>query len=160
MRPWRGTVTVPDEGAVITASIPALAPAPAVVAAPSPAVVVAPVAPRADDHPGSGARIAGVAFMGIGGAAMITSVVLGVVAKSNYNEAGNNCGASSCNSSGKSTIDDARSLGNLATGVFIGGAVVAAAGVVVFIVAPSASRSSASASLRVGPGSAWLEGSF
>jgi len=157
-KPWRGSVTIEGDAATASLTVPALDDAPAEVL-PAPVVAAPIAAPVTKKVTGtSGAKIAGWTLVGVGGAAIASSVVMGLVAKGNYDGASGNCGPSSCNAAGKATIDSARSLASGATVVFVAGAVAAAAGVVVVIVAPTRSRPEVA--LRVGPGSLGLEGSF
>jgi hypothetical protein len=158
-KPWRGSVTVAEGGVTASLFVPVLddAPGEATPGGIPMTVNVTPVhAPGSDT-----AKIAGFTLIGVGAAGLIAGTVMGVVAKGNYDGAGTNCNAMTCNPAGETTINSARSLANAATAVFIGGAVAAAAGVVVVLVAPSGgAKGSSSAGLRVGPGTAWLEGRF
>jgi hypothetical protein len=156
-KPWRGSVTVAEGGATASLVVPSLdeAPPEPAAAAAIPLTVAGPPPLPASNT----AKITGWVLVGGGGAALATGVVLGFVAKGNYDGAGSSCGPSSCTASGESTINSARSLANVATGVFIGGAVVAAAGVVLVLVAPSG-KSATSTALNIGPGAAYLRGTF
>jgi hypothetical protein len=159
---WKQTVTVDANGASAKLMVPALEdvpPSPPPPVAP-PAVVIPPPAPPPVQHSVSSARIGGFALVGAGAGTIVASGVMGLVATIEYH--GAPCGATSCGStSGKNTIDDARSLGNVATAVFVVGAVAAAAGGVVVVVAPRwKANPSSSTALRVGLGSAFLEGGF
>ena len=161
-KPWHTTGTIPDAAVIVTVTVPALEDAPTAVAPPVASVAVIP-APAAlpDEHRGSGQRITGYSLIGVGAAGLVTGTVLGFVAKSNYDGAGTHCGPTSCDASGKSTTDSARSLADVGTVVFVVGAAASVAGVVVVLTAPSSSsRPTAAASLRVGPGAFFLEGTF
>ncbi len=154
---WRGSVTVSPDGTTVTLTVPVLADVPA------PKAATAPVAgpPAAEGTGGVRAGwVAGIALIGAGGAAVVTSGVLGLVAKSNYDGAGANCGATTCNASGKATIDSARDLANAATAVFVVGVVAAAAGTVLVWTAPRAHGEPVSAALRLAPGALFVEGRF
>jgi hypothetical protein len=161
-KPWRGSVTVAEGGATATLLVPTLdvAPPELVAAAAIPLAVGTVGQPAPAEHVSSTGKVAGWVLVGAGGAALISGGVMALVAKGDYDSAGSNCSASTCNAAGESTINGARSLANVATGVFIGGAVVAVAGVVVVLVSPSSKSSSASAGLRVGPRAAFLMGTF
>ena len=152
-KPWTGNVTVAGDGQTATLTVPALD-----VAAATPAIV--PPVTTPDEHAGSSTtKILGFTLAGVGVAGMGTGVVLGFVAKSNYNGAG--CGASTCTSaSSESALNSARSLANVGTGVFIAEAVAAAGGVVLVLVAPRSRPGSSQAAVHLGPGTAMLTGSF
>jgi hypothetical protein len=161
-KPWRGSVTVAADGTTSSLTVPGLDDATAVVAlvpvgtAAAPAPVVPP-----ENHPMSGAKMAGFGLIGVGAAGIITSGIMGLLAKVDYNGAGNNCGPTSCNASGKSTIDSARSLADVATVVFAASAAVGVGGLVLVLTTKSGSeKAPASTALRIGPGSCFFEGSF
>jgi len=161
-KPWRGSVTIAPDGATASLTVPALENAPPETR-PAPIVLTlaTPPAPPVETRPARGAMIAGFSLIGVGAAGLVASGVMGLVAKGNYNGAGAACGATTCNASGEATIDSARQLGDAATAVFVGGAVAAVVGVVVVLAAPSvATRPSSAATLRLGPGTCLLEGSF
>jgi hypothetical protein len=162
-KPWTGNVDVAGEKAQATLTVPALEDAP--VAISSPPVAPAPASPPPpapqESSPGGGRRVIGIAVAGAGVLGMGTSVALGLVAKNQYDGAGSHCQGSVCDASGKQTTDGARGLANVATVVFAVGAVAAVGGVVVWLTAPSGNGSTgARAGVRLGPGSAFLEGSF
>ncbi len=167
-KPWAGSVSVAGDNMQASLTVPALEDAPA---APAAVVAVAPVAPlpALPENPpppepahGGGRKVIGIVGLAAGVAAMGTSGVLGLVAKSQYDGAGAHCQGSICDASGKQTTDGARGLANAATVIFAAGAVVAVAGVVVWLTAPSASPGAQRASLGLGcgPGSLIFEGSF
>jgi hypothetical protein len=162
-KPWRGSVTIAEDGSTATLLVPALDDAPTEIGpSPIPLTVGAPLAVTPlDAHPGRGARIAGYTLIGAGAAGVIASGVMGLVAKGNYDSTGAHCSATLCDPSGKTTTDGARQLAGAATAVFVVGAVAAVGGVVLVLTAPSgARRSSTSAALRVGPGACTFEGAF
>jgi hypothetical protein len=121
---------------------------------PTPAPVAAPAA--APDEPtrdGSGQRVAGVILGGAGLLALGAGAVMGLVAKGQYDDAyatercSSTDGALLCDDA--TALDSPRGLGDAATVVFVTGGVLAAAGVVVFLTAPS--NDAPSARLRIGP---------
>jgi tetratricopeptide (TPR) repeat protein len=77
----------------------------------------------------------GLTLLGVGVAGLAVGVGLGVEAKGRYDEAETLCPAQRCSQLGFDQREDARALGNIATGVFVAGAALAAAGAVVEIVA-------------------------
>ncbi len=82
-------------------------------------------------------RILGAVGAGAGAAGMIVGVVVGLVAKGQYDGSEPHCQEDLCDAEGLRIRADARGLGNVGTGVFVAGAVLAAAGVVVILTAPS-----------------------
>jgi hypothetical protein len=153
-KPWRGTVTISPDGQTGTLTVPALEDVPAEVA---PVVLPVTTSPPSSSGP-STATVLGFTLAGVGVVGMGAGVVVGVVAKSNYNGAG--CGPTTCTTaSSESALNSARSLANVGTAVFVAGAVAAAAGVVVILVAPGSHRA-ASAALHVGVGTAMISGAF
>jgi serine/threonine-protein kinase len=136
--PWSTTVKVADPGKTITVDVPDSVESEVVAPVSSP-----PQAPMAVDgaetHPvesGSywtGRRVAGIAIAGLGVVTFGVGGILGLEAKSKFNIAQGESSPSRENDSAS-----AYSLGNVATGFVIGGAVVAAAGLVVWLTAPGA----------------------
>jgi hypothetical protein len=163
--PWETTLTVGTKGGTVDLPVPALTPkktdgAPAVTTVPSatgaPAVTTAPSATGAPSAAvtaaptssvpapapqrtwqkplGIVATVAGAAGLGVG-------VVFGVLAKGTFDESNKaHCSAATnlCDPDGQKMRLDALDQGNLGTGVFIAGAVLAAGGIVLWATAPSA----------------------
>ena len=79
----------------------------------------------------------------IGGGALVAGgVIFGVLASSAWSDAQNVCGGTVCPTQGQvdmaeSHVNDARSYGNVSTGLVAGGAVVAALGIYLWLTAPS-----------------------
>lgn len=112
--------------------------------------------------PSSPWRTIGLASAGVGLVAMGTGAVFGVIAKSKRDDsnAPGGCVKDDCPAGGPTQARrDAVSAGNTATMLFVIGGVLAAAGVTVYLVAPSSSSSRA---VRVSPSVAGfdLEGRF
>lgn len=117
-----------------------------------------PSSPKEPREPSSSSsKTLGVIGMGVGGAAVVTGLVFGLIAingKSSAEAAG--CSGTRCpDAASASTRDDAKTSGVVSTVLVSAGAFVAAAGLVVFLVAPSSrsdgnfspkTRSTASAS--------------
>lgn len=84
-------------------------------------------------------RVIGVAAAGVGVAGLAVGGILGLTAKSKYDDAKSACGGSTtgCSSSAVSDSNSAFDRAGLATGFFIGGAVLVAAGAAVFFLVPS-----------------------
>jgi len=153
------TVTIPkleDATASVTIAPTAttIAPPPSATIAPPPptatSTVLAPPADTARSGLGGG-KIAGIAVGAAGAIAMGLSPVFGAIAQSNFNatsSAPDSCVAAGCPT--QKGVDDrnaAKSLADVGTGLFIGGAVALVAGVVLFIVSPNG-RARVSASGR------------
>lgn len=163
--PWETTVTVAAQGGTVDLQVPALAPrkpeaSPAGTTAPTgtasgapsgsaagaptasvaPTGSIAPVPERTWQKPlGITATVAGAAGLGAG-------VVIGVLAKGISDESNKeHCDAVSnrCDTEGLKMRRDALDQSYLGTGVFIAGAVLAAAGIVLWITAPSAPSAAA-----------------
>lgn len=111
-------------------------------AAPQAAPVAAPVAPAAqpaqptslpppvsDDGGKFPLRTVGFVTAGVGAAALVGGVVTGLLAKSAETEAKDACNGSVCPTSAESDFDSAASLATMSNVFFIGGGVLAAAGV-------------------------------
>ncbi len=136
------------------ASAPAPKPPPPL---PRPAAEQAPPpAPARDAGGSSTARIGGAALAGVGFAGMAASVVIGVVAKGNYDDAvgdSANCrkGAGGTQCADTSPAEDARSLGNIGTVAFVVGSAAVVGGGLLFLLSPSGPPDSAAVP-RVGIG--------
>ncbi len=165
---WTGNVSVWGEAASASITIPPLAGSAPSPAAPPPAPPPAPgTAPQAASSPaesssGSGQRRLGLIVSGGGVVVLGAGLVVGLVAKLHYDSASGDCGPSLCNANGKSVTDQARSWGNVATALFVGGLAVAGAGAVIWLTAPKAasSTSTAAVAVRVSPRGIALEGGF
>ncbi len=148
-RPFEATLEVPDDGARVTLDIPMLADAPAdaePTQQPQPAPVVV------DDFELSTMSIAGIVVGAAGLAGIGVGVGLGFAAKSKHDESAPFCNGDLCQQEGVDIRDDALTLGNIGTGVFIAGAVVAAGGIGLFVIGMTLDDDEAvEASLSVGP---------
>ena len=145
------TVTITDEGQVVTinAKLVDAEPAP-VVAKTAPAVTPPPpppppphVSPRAEPASPSHRRTYAVATIGVGGAGLVTGIVFGALARSKWNAAKAVCGGSTTCAS-QALADAAGTFGaqahsraTLSTIFSIAGGAVAAAGIVMYATAPS-----------------------
>ena len=105
-----------------------------------PAVAPVPVAPvPAEPAPqpvdegtsggGSGLRTVGFVALGVGGAALIGGVVTGLMAKGKEDDALGQCDGKVCATAAEEDFDSASSLAGISTALYIGGGVLAAAGV-------------------------------
>jgi hypothetical protein len=133
--PWSTSIAVTQTGQTVTVDVPDVAPA---ALAPVPPLASSPIAKEPDSDHNAGAsvpywtglRIAGVTIAGAGVLAVGAGGVLGLVAKSRYDSATGEMGAAQHDDS-VTAVDQA----NAATWVMSVGAVVAAAGVVVWLTA-------------------------
>jgi hypothetical protein len=138
-RPWSIEVDVEELGKTVTVEVPELDVAPASAAegaSPAPAGSVAGAEQPPPAEPPSywtTRRVVGASLAGAGTVATGIGVVLGLVAKSQYDTADNEVGTKRATDS-----SSAYSLGNVATVVGIAGAVVGAGGLVLWLTAPSA----------------------
>jgi hypothetical protein len=151
--PWSTTVNVTDPGKTVTVDVPdlpqipttPLVVAPIPLASPPPQAPVAAPASQTPAEPPSespsggstsywtGRRVGGVVVAGVGVVGLGVGGILGLAAKSKFNSAENEASPER-----ESDSASAVSLGNVATSFVIGGAVVAAAGLVVWLTASSA----------------------
>jgi hypothetical protein len=100
-----------------------------------------------------------VGVLGLGG--MGAGVGLGFAAKSKHGDSDAFCVDDRCTADGVAIRDDARTLGDIGTGVFIAGAVLAAGGLVMILVSPPAQPDGAPAvEAQLGPTGAALRVSF
>lgn len=129
--PWTTEIEVAADGQRVTVRIPRLEKAKPKPAPPSPP-------PTVVRDPGPGPlTVSGLVVGGVGLAGMIVGVTLGVVAKGNYDESDPECQDDVCSEDGLAIRADARTLGDVGTGVFIAGAVLAAGGVVLWLADPT-----------------------
>lgn len=80
--------------------------------------------------------------MGVGGAAIATGVVFGVIASGKWSDAKAVCGGTICPTQmqvdqANALVSDARSAGNLSTGFVVAGGVLATAGLLLWLTAPT-----------------------
>lgn len=169
--PFETQVTLSPKGGTVDVQVPALAPkksdgpaatatsaptsAPAGTAGPGPTSAPtstgAPpdVSPRPWQKPlGIVATIAGALGAGAG-------VAVGFMAKGKFDDSNQgNCDAATdvCNTEGLQMRSDAVALGNIATGVLVAGSVIGAAGIVLWITAPSAPAPAKTGVVPVRPG--------
>ncbi len=162
--PGETTVTV-AEGHVETVTLD-LVPLPAGAA--DNAVVLAPAGPGADTR-GAGAgggplKAIGIAAIGVGGAGLIVGAVTAGLAASKRSSLLVHCPTGHCAPSQEGAlggdVDSLHTLATVSTAGFIGGGVLAAAGVVLLIAAPKARPQAAGWMPLVGPGFVGAQGRF
>ncbi|HEY1955000.1 MAG TPA: hypothetical protein VGH28_05295 [Polyangiaceae bacterium] len=112
-----------------------------------------------DTGRGNGMRIAGLTVLGVGVAGVIVGGVFGGLAIGKKNDAAGMClpDFSKCTSAGKAVVDDGLTFANVSTVAFIAGGVLAAVGLVVFLVAPSSKERVA---VSIAPTGVILRGTF
>jgi hypothetical protein len=94
-----------------------------------------------DGGGGSGLKIAGIVTLGVGGAGLILGAITGGLAIGDHTTLVNGgCGSSACPPSQQSNLDSYHTMGTLSTIGFVAGGVLAAAGIVMWILAPSAKK--------------------
>jgi hypothetical protein len=155
--PFERTVEVPATTGSTKIAIDALAPAAPASGEAAPAARVDPATPPPGERSGGGLGGLGVAGLVIGGAGILAmggSVLIAAVAKGQWSDASAACPGGVCTDQADvDAVDDARSLAGVGTGVFIAGAVLAAAGGTMFVVdiaSGDAPTAQAAPSLRVG----------
>jgi serine/threonine-protein kinase len=140
-QPWQGKVEITTEGAGTTITVPALLDAPAegtsTLAGGASESAGAGGAPGEDQQKGSTQRTIGLVAGAAGLVAMGVAIPIALAAKSKFNDAQSQC-VGGCTPQGEQTDSSAISMGNTATVVLVGGAVVTAAGVIVWLTAPHA----------------------
>jgi hypothetical protein len=187
-KPWSTTVSVAKNGTA-SIQIPTLEPAPETTPPPPPVPPPAPAPAPAQQQAtpaqpqtvviyqtepqrrGGAQRFWGIFSIVTGGVAMGTATVFGFVAKGQWNKSndpnqGNNgvadCIDDVCNQDGLQHRQDGQNIANIAQWVFVGGAVVAAGGIVLLVTAPSGYETPARAALTLSPtvGGATLRGTW
>jgi hypothetical protein len=153
-----------DKNAVVSAVLAHESPAPAVVVSspstPPPTSPSSPAPPRDATPPPAQSwtarRWAGLAITSVGAAGLATGAVFGAMASSQWSTAQNECPThAGCSAQAIADRDSSASRATVSSVAFIAGGVLAAAGVVLFLTAPTEPRA---ASIAVSP--AGLTGSF
>lgn len=134
-REWRASVQA-KPGARVQVVVPALEPEPARGGATGPVEGPAPAAPPRTQ------RTLGWIGVGLGGAALATGLVFGVVAKSKNDEAyeGGRCTDVDCDGAGKALIGEAKDAALVSTILFAAGAAIATTGAVLVLTAPGGAK--------------------
>ncbi|MFO0758115.1 MAG: hypothetical protein U0359_16585 [Byssovorax sp.] len=179
-RPWERMVDLQQAGETVTVEVPPLldagpsapppgppgpGPRPAgTITAPPPPPVTPPDLPPAK-RPWQ--LPLGIGLTGLGAVGLGLGTAFGFMAKSTFDDSASHCNdKNQCDPDGLHSRSDAVAEGNMATGVFIAGAVVAAGGVALWITAPSAPKAASSSAvprplaISIGPGRMGLEGAF
>lgn len=94
-----------------------------------------------DSGGGSGLKIAGIVTLGVGGAGLILGAITGGLALGAHSDIANSCpDPKNCPASVQGKIDSYHTMGTISTIGFVAGGVLAVAGVVMFILAPSSKK--------------------
>ncbi len=148
-KPWSKTVRIAQPGAVVRLELPLLEAATAPSATPTSRGEPASAPSNNDEHTNNWQLPLGIATLATGVAAVGVAAGVGFAAKSKADDA--DCDdANTCSEAGLVDRRDAVGLGNIATGVMIAGGVLAAAGLTVWLTAPSADQSDTASAGRVG----------
>lgn len=119
----------------------------------------------APEEKSTGSRVPGIVLLSVGGAALVAGGVFGGLAFSAVSDAKAVCKGTSCPASAAADIDRSKTFGNVSTGLFIGGGLVAVVGIILTAVAPGGTKAEPAKdaihlSPFVGPGSAGVTGRF
>ncbi len=140
---WSSKLAAVD-GETLTIEIPALEPVPAACCEDHdkpPPPPPPPPPPRRSKR-----KLFGMIALGAGAGAVIAGSVFGLIAHGHYADAEDTCGGSidACDpgqlAGAQQQVDDARSAGNLSTGLFVVGAAAVAGGIVLYVTAPRTER--------------------
>ncbi len=139
---WRGDVTAKEERQKVVVTVTLV---PVGQDGSSTLMPIEPATPPGDQPPSSTRRKLGVAGMVVGGVALAGGVAYGLLARSKWNDAKALCGGTTCETQsdldrGQDLVKEARKRGTISTALFVGGGVIAAAGVVLWVTAPKAER--------------------
>jgi hypothetical protein len=168
-KPWSSSVSVADNGAQVTVTVPALDVAPVEVAPPAPtaAPVVVPAEPVEGDHRSTSSTQTAVGWIiaGVGVVGLAVGTGLAVSAKNKDKNSLSMCESPNtnlCSQTGLNERNEARSQGDVATLAFGLGAAAIVAGGVLWLTAPHGGSSGHGASLLIAPtlGGASLQGAW
>lgn len=139
--PWHTTVTVESGPGTVQVVVPVLGKAPVKLEeeTPVPAPVVSPVGPRAGaiDRPSSSRRTLAYGLGGGGAALIATSLIVGAMASSSWDDARAHCRDNLCDRTGVDLASSAQTKGNAATALFVIGSAALATGIVLYVTSPS-----------------------
>jgi hypothetical protein len=147
-RTWQGQASVEGAGSAASIEVPPLeaeAPAePAPIAAAATGVAPPGASPGSESAPpvttgsGSGQRAAGWVLGGVGVAGLLVGTLFGAIAKSDNDDAKGQCLTNTaCSAQGVASGTSALHAATASTIAFVAGGVLAAAGVIVYLTAPS-----------------------
>lgn len=159
--PWSSRVHVVGDAAKVSVEIPPLQVAGGQPPAAGPSLVAAARAtsePAPDATPASTQRTTGLVFGGLGVVGIGLGGFFGLQASSKWSDAKGKCSdyPYGCGPDAADLRSSARSQATLSTVAFVAGGALLATGVVLYLTAPKRER----VALGLGPGSAFVEGSF
>ena len=155
---WHQAVQLLPDGKVTRFDVPALADAPAVVAVVAPPANEHVATPEAAPSSRHSLRVAAYVTGGVALATVGVGLAFGAVAKGDYNDSNRNgCNANACTQPGYGERNDARTAGDVSTGLVIAGGVLAAAAITLGVFSFGGEHP---VSVAAGPGSLFLSGSF
>jgi len=149
--PWSGMAAAEIAGSTVPFPVGSLADDPAAKASSAGA--------DSASAPGKAQRIAGLSLAGGGALGMIAAIAVGLAARGSYDGSAPHCSDDLCDATGLQIRARAREQGDIATAVFIAGAVVGVGGAVLWLTAPSAGPRPA-VGLGVGAGHLTLKGTW
>ncbi len=163
---WSSKVQVAANAAKVSVDIPALQPAAPGAAttpatqAPATTTTTVTTPPPADTgaDPGAGRRMAGLVIGGVGIVGLGAGAIFGVQASSKWSDAKSKCSdyPYGCTPEAQDLQASAKSAGTISTVGFIAGGALLATGLVLYFTAPKRE----SVALGIGPGSAFVQGTF
>jgi hypothetical protein len=160
-QPWSSKVQVAGDAAKVSVEIPKLQASGEPASSSSSAVTSSSGnAPPPSDKPASSAQqTTGLVFGGVGVVGLGLGTFFGLQASSKWSDAKGKCAdfPYGCGAEGNDLRSSAHSAATVSTVAFVAGGALLAAGVVLYLTAPTKKESVA---LSVGPSSAFLQGSF
>jgi hypothetical protein len=163
-QPWSSKIQVGADAAKVAVEIPALQAASGSPGAPGATPIVATTtAPSGEppaDKPASGSamRTTGLVFGGVGVVGIGLGTFFGLQASSKWSEAKSKCTdyPFGCGAEGQDLQTSAKSQATISTVMFVAGGALLATGAVLYFTAPKQQN----VALGIGPGSAFVKGSF
>jgi len=117
--------------------------------------------PGGDDEVALGSfPVVGTVLISVGAAALVGGAITGALTLTEADDIKQSCNQNVCPPELEADADSAKTLGNLSTGLFIAGGIVAAAGVAVLIVELNAAEDEPEVGLQIRPGGLSLVGRF
>ena len=162
-QPWSSKIQVGADAAKVSVEIPALQAAsgnPSSSATPAAVTTPAPTGALPADNPnaGSAMRMTGLVFGGVGVVGIGLGSFFGLQASSKWSDAKGKCAdfPYGCGAEGQDLQSSAKSAATISTVMFVAGGALLATGAVLYFTAPKRE----SVALGIGPGSAFVKGSF
>lgn len=128
------TIAAGENRSLIVEPAPLAPPAPVTTTPPAQAPFPSP--PAAPEPAGNGPSILGWSLVGVGAASLVASGVFVAIMKGHDATVQDECIDGACSPEGIDANDSGKTAGAVATGTFIGGAVLAGAGVAYLLIAP------------------------